>query len=236
MEERASSRGRLITIEGPDGAGKSSQAIRLAEALRERGHRVTLVREPGGTALGEAIRGLLLSDSVDHDAPADALLFNAARAQLVTDVIRPSLSRGDVVICDRFTDSTLAYQGYGAGLERRWLEQLNDWATDGLRPDLTLLLDLPSEEGLRRRESGPESERTRFERAGRHDADFHRRVREGYVELAAGEPERWRVVDATAPAQALAAELFRLVSEFVAPDGEVPARDEPIGASVRITQ
>jgi dTMP kinase len=236
MEERASSRGRLITIEGPDGAGKSSQAIRLAEALRERGHRVTLVREPGGTALGEAIRGLLLSDSVDHDAPADALLFNAARAQLVTDVIRPSLSRGDVVICDRFTDSTLAYQGYGAGLERRWLEQLNDWATGGLRPDLTLLLDLPSEEGLRRRASGPESERTRFERAGRHDADFHRRVREGYVELAAGEPERWRVVDATAPAQALAAELLRLVSEFVAPDGEVSSRDEPIGASVRITQ
>ena len=121
MEERASSRGRLITLEGPDGAGKSSQAIRLAEALRERGHPVTLVREPGGTALGEAIRGLLLSESVDHEPVADALLFNAARAQLVTDVIRPALARGEIVVCDRYTDSTLAYQGYGAGLDSRWL-------------------------------------------------------------------------------------------------------------------
>src|SRR5687768_6075181 len=135
MEERASSRGRLVTIEGPDGAGKSSQAIRLAEALRERGHRVTLVREPGGTALGEAIRGLLLSESVDHEPVADALLFNAARAQLVVDVIRPSLARGEIVVCDRYGDSTLAYQGYGAGLDRRWLEELNGWATGGLQPD-----------------------------------------------------------------------------------------------------
>jgi dTMP kinase len=232
MEERASSRGRLVTIEGPDGAGKSSQAIRLAEALRERGHRVTLVREPGGTALGEAIRGLLLSESVDHEPVADALLFNAARAQLVSEVIRPSLSRGEIVVCDRYTDSTLAYQGFGAGLDRRWLQQLNDWATGGVRPDLTLLLDIPSEEGLRRRATGPESEQTRFEHSGRHDADFHRRVREGYLELAALEPGRWRLVDATGPAQALAGELIELVSEFL---GEV-AHDEPIGASMRITQ
>lgn len=229
MEERASSRGRLVTIEGPDGAGKSSQAIRLAEALRERGHRVTLVREPGGTALGEAIRGLLLSESVDHEPVADALLFNAARAQLVVDVIRPSLARGEIVVCDRYGDSTLAYQGYGAGLDRRWLEELNDWATGGLRPDLTVLLDVPADEGLRRRARGPEAERTRFERGGRHDPEFHRRVREGYLELAAREPGRWRVVDASAPAHALASELLRVVDEFL-------ARDEPIGAAVRITQ
>jgi dTMP kinase len=229
MEERASSRGRLVTIEGPDGAGKSSQAIRLAEALRERGHRVTLAREPGGTALGEAIRGILLSDSVEHEPEADALLFNAARAQLVHEVIRPALARGDIVVCDRYTDSTLAYQGYGSGLDGRWLEQLNEWATGGLRPDLTLLLELPFEEGLRRRANGPEAERTRFERPGRHGADFHRRVRDGYLELSAREPGRWRVVDATAPAQALAAELLRLVSDFL-------ARDEPIGAPVRISQ
>jgi dTMP kinase len=229
MEERASSRGRLITLEGPDGAGKSSQAIRLAEALRERGHPVTLVREPGGTALGEAIRGLLLSESVDHEPVADALLFNAARAQLVTDVIGPALARGQIVVCDRYTDSTLAYQGYGAGLDSRWLEQLNDWATGGLRPDLTLLLDLPAEEGLRRRASGPEAERTRFESPKRHDPEFHRRVREGYLELASREPDRWRIVDAGGPALAMSTELVRLVSEFL-------ARGEPIGAAVRITQ
>jgi dTMP kinase len=229
MEERASSRGRLVTIEGPDGAGKSSQAIRLAEALREHGLRVTLVREPGGTALGEAIRSILLSESVEHEPEADALLFNAARAQLVHEVIRPALARGDVVVCDRFTDSTLAYQGYGSGLDRHWLGQLNEWATGGLRPDLTLLLELPVEEGLRRRESGPAAERTRFERPGRHGPDFHRRVREGYLELAAREPERWRIVDATTPAHALAGELMRLVSEFL-------ARDEPIGAPVRTTR
>ena len=229
MKERASRGGLFITLEGPDGAGKSSQAIRLAEALRARGHAVVLVREPGGTSLGEGIRSLLLADaSVARDPAADALLFNAARAQLVREVIRPSLERGDVVVCDRFADSTLAYQGYGSGLDLDWLERLNRWATGNLLPDLTLLLDLSVEEGLRRRQIGPRAQQTRFELDGQHDLAFHERVREGYLRLAAREPERWRTIDASLPPASVARAILDHVAGLL-------ERDEPIRASVRIT-
>lgn len=228
--EGGSHRGaRFITLEGPDGAGKSSQAARLGAALQERGLLVTTVREPGGTPIGEAIRALLLDPERDvgQGPLVDALLFVAARAQLVEEVIRPALAEGRIVICDRYADSTLAYQGYGSGLDLGWLASLSARATGGLAPDLTLLLDVPVETGLDRRAGGPAGERTRFEGASRSDPDFHRRVREGYLELAAAEPGRWRVIDAARDPDLVAADVLAAVEGVV-------ARDEPIGAPVRI--
>jgi dTMP kinase len=228
MKESASRGGLFITLEGPDGAGKSTQAVRLAEALRAQGHSVVLLREPGGTTVGEAIRSLLLANApVAHNPTADAILFNAARAQLVPEVIRPSLARGDVVVCDRFADSTLAYQGYGSGLDLDWLDRLNRWATGNLVPDLTLLLDLTVEEGLRRRATGPSGEQTRFERDGEYDRGFHERVRDGYRALAASEPERWRTVDASRPPAAVASAILDHVARLL------PV--EPIRSTVRMT-
>ena len=220
----------FITLEGPDGAGKSSQAERLGEALRGRGQQVTLVREPGGTPLGEAIRRLLLeSRELHHEPLADALLFNAARSALVAEVIRPALARGEVVVCDRYADSTLAYQGYGSGLDLEWLAELNARATGGLVPDLTVLLDLPVEVGLARRAAGPRREQTRFESAERHDSRFHERVRDGYRALAAREPERWAVIDARLDRE----EVHRSLVSSV--DALIRGR-EPSGRPVRITR
>jgi dTMP kinase len=194
------SRGRFITLEGPEGSGKTSQAEALRARLVEAGIAVTLAREPGGTPAGERIRTILLqrdqadSPAAAHDPRTDALLFNAARAQLVAEVIGPALARGEVVVCARFGDSTLAYQGYGAGLPLDELRVLERFATDGLVPDLTVLLDLPPERGLARK-SGDEV--TRFE-AG-FDLAFHHRVREGFLALAAAEPGRFATIDATRP-------------------------------------
>lgn len=187
--------GTFITLEGPEGAGKTVLARRLAEALTLSGHVVRLTREPGGTPLGERVRDLLLersSGDLAIDARADALLFNAARAQLVAEVIRPALEAGEVVLCARFADSTLAYQGYGAGLPIDALRAIADVATGGLVPNLTVLLDVDPEVGLRRKAPGA---RNRFEAS--FDLDFHRRVRAGFLELAGQEPERWRVVDSS---------------------------------------
>jgi dTMP kinase len=221
--------GRFITLEGPDGAGKSSQAARLADALRAEGRVVVSAREPGGTPLGEVLRSLLLAGDQRGDDPlTDALLFLAARSRLVRDVIRPALERGEIVVCDRFTDSTLAYQGYGSGLPVERLRELDAWATGGLRPDLTILLDLPAAAGLARRAGGPAGERTRFEEAGRHDSEFHERVRAGYLELAAAEPERWRVVDGQADPATVAERVLAAVLPLV-------GATEPIGPSVRIS-
>jgi len=165
-----------------------------------------LTREPGGTALGERIRGLVLASS-DADASidirTDALLFNAARAQLVAEVIKPALAAGDVVVCARFADSTLAYQGYGAGLPVVELRALASVATAGLEPDLTILLDVPPDIGLARK-SG--DSRNRFEAS--FDLAFHSRVREGFLELAREEPARWRVIDADRPPEAVFADVL----------------------------
>jgi dTMP kinase len=189
-------RGRFITLEGPEGSGKTVLGKRLAAALVARGQRVHLTREPGGTALGERVRSLLLERAsgpgLAIDPRADALLFNAARAQLVAEVVRPALDAGETVICARFADSTLAYQGYGAGLSIKELRAIASVATGGLDPDLTILLDVDPELGLRRKSA---EARNRFESS--FDIDFHRRVRAGFLELARAEPDRWRVVDST---------------------------------------
>lgn len=193
----APSRGWFITIEGPEGAGKTTQAAAIARHLVGLGLDVHTTREPGGTWLGERLRDILLART-DSAAPTDpltdALLFNAARRQLVTEVIRPALDAGRTVVCARFADSTLAYQGYGAGIPLDRLKTLELAATDGLKPDLTILLDLPIEDGLARKAPG---DITRFE--AEFDLAFHRRVRDGFLALAAAEPGRFAVVDASRP-------------------------------------
>ena len=207
-------RGWFITVEGPDGAGKTTQAEALADWLRERGIDVLLTREPGGTAVGERIREILLEGGGEPAATeplTDAFLFNAARRQLVVDVVRPALDAGQTVVCARYADSTLAYQGYGAGVPLDRLRELELAATDGLTPDLTILLDLTVEAGLGRK--GPD-EITRFEE---FDLAFHRRVRNGFLALAAASPERFVVVDATQPAIDVATAVTAAAARLVGP-------------------
>jgi dTMP kinase len=219
-------RGWFITIEGPDGAGKTTQAAALAGHLGDAGLDVILTREPGGTWLGERLREVLLArtdPSTLTDPLTDALLFNAARRQLVTEVIRPALDAGRTVLCTRFADSTLAYQGYGAGVPLARLQALELAATDGLTPDLTILLDLPVEAGLARVAPG---DVTRFE--AEFDVAFHRRVRDGFLALAAEDPGRFAVVAAGGPpeevARAVASAADRLVRAAAAPSSNEPKR------------
>jgi dTMP kinase len=204
-------RGLFITVEGPEGAGKTTQAAHLEAYLAARGVPVLGTREPGGTALGERIRVLLLDPGTSRIDPlADAFLFNAARHQLVIEVIEPALAAGTAVVCARFADSTRAYQGYGGGLPLDDLDRLEAIATDGLRPDLTILLDIPVEVGLARKAP---VDQTRFETA--YDLAFHRRVRNGFLAMAVAEPGRFAVVDATAPANAVAGRIERSVARLL---------------------
>jgi len=188
----------FITFEGTEGCGKSTQIRRLAEALQQRGLSVHLTREPGGTPLADRIRQLLLDPDSDGLVPmAELLLYLASRAQHVQEIIRPALARGEIVLCDRFTDATRAYQGFGRGLDEAAIETLNRLATDGLEPDLTLWLDLPVEEGLqrslRRHADSPDSREDRLEREA---LAFHQRLYRGYAELARRFPHRIRRIDA----------------------------------------
>lgn len=213
-------------FEGPDGAGKSLQATRLAEQLRAEGHAVTHTREPGGTRLGEQVRQVLLDPGpVPRGPVADALLFNAARSQLVPEVIRPALERGEVVVCDRYATSTMAYQGYGSGVDRDLLAAIEAWVTGGLRPDLVLVFDVPVEVGLARRNAGVATELTRFEDSARHDLGFHQRVREGYLKMAADDPARWVVLDGADTPDAVAAEVGRIVNAFLLRSGDHDAAE-----------
>ena len=186
--------GLFVTFEGGEGSGKSTQLVRLAARLRARGLEPLVTREPGGTALAEGIRDLLLDPARCPGAISEALLMEAARADLVANLVRPALAAGRVVLCDRYDDSTLAYQGAGRGLDPGLLAVLNQAATGGLEPGLTLLYDVPPQVGLARRESAA-GETNRLDR---EPADFHLRVRQCFLELAAAEPERWVVLDATA--------------------------------------
>ncbi len=199
----------FISFEGPDGSGKSTQIARLALRLRAEGHDVLQTREPGGTAIGEQIRHVLHDLANTAMQPrAELLLYSAARAQLVGEMIRPHLSRGGLVLSDRFYDSTLAYQGYGHGLELETLRRIQAFATHSLTPDLTLLFDIDAETGLRRRQVG-EGE---WNRLDAYALEFHRRVRDGYLALAQAEPERWVRLDATQSVEALQAQVWDTIS------------------------
>jgi len=191
-------RGKFIAIEGVEGSGKSTQAEMLAEYLKTRGEDVISTKEPGGTPLSDRIRAILLDPTEDGMDPlAELFLYAASRRQHVVDIIRPGLERGATVVCDRFTDATLAYQGFGRMLELDRLRQLNDWATDSLRPEITLIFDIDEASGLDRARSRNAArdliDESRFEG---EDMAFHRRVREGYLSLAESDPSRYVVIDA----------------------------------------
>jgi dTMP kinase len=199
--------GVFITLEGPDGSGKSSLLAHLTAALRRAGCEVVATREPGSTPLGEQVRRLVLDTEprIDRTGRADALLFAASRAQHVDEVIRPALARGAVVVCDRFADSSLAYQGAGSGVPLDDLRAVQRFATGGLVPHLTILLDLPVEVGLARKSA----EVTRFEAF--QDRDYHERVRSAFLAFAAAEPGRYAIVDATGDEESVMEGALRAV-------------------------
>jgi dTMP kinase len=198
--------GRFITLEGGEGVGKSTQARALAEALGGRGHDILLTREPGGSDGAEAIRALLLGGAVDRWSPAsEALLFAAARADHVERTIRPALAEGRWVLCDRFVDSTLAYQGAAEGIDGAALRRLHEIGSGGLMPDRTLVLLLSPEEGAAR---AAQRDRSAGDRFARRDAGFHARVSEAFAALATSEPDRVKAVDASGMVEAVTARLL----------------------------
>jgi len=214
----------FITFEGTAGSGKTTQLHLLAGYLREQGYDVLATREPGGTAIGDRVRDILLDPQHPEMLPlTDLLLFSASRAQLVGQVIRPHLEKGGIVLCDRYGDSSLAYQGYGRGLDLALLRQITSVATGGLVPDLTFYLDLPVEQGLQRQLllpamqgigdgggrgfTGEPPDRLDVQRL-----EFHRRVRQGYLELVAAGPERWVVIEASRPADEVQSEIRAYVN------------------------
>lgn len=198
----------FITFEGPDGSGKTTQIARTTAALRERGQNVLLTREPGGTSIGDQVRHILhdMKNAGMHPR-AELLLYSASRAQLVEEVIRPHLNQGGVVISDRFFDSTYAYQGYGHGLDLDALRQITRFATGGLRPDLTLYLDITPEDGLQRRLSALQ-QGGEWNRLDAMALAFHERVRDGYHHLIAEEPDRWVKIDAAQAVDAVQADIL----------------------------
>lgn len=197
----------FITLEGPEGSGKTTQLPGLADFLRGKGYDVLSTREPGGTVIGNQIREVLFDlKNKGMDPRTEILLFQSSRAQLVEEVIKPALNEGKLVLCDRYADSTLAYQGYGHGVDLTMLRQIIQFATGGLKPDLTLFLDVQADEGLKRRNSGGD-----WNRLDDYSLDFHRRVRAGYDELIASEPDRWVVVNAARKPELVAKDLQDLL-------------------------
>jgi dTMP kinase len=220
--ERGVARGLFITLEGVEGSGKSTQIRYIAQALRRSGYSVVQTREPGGTVVAEAIRQtLLLSSSHEPITPeAESLLILAARSQHVTHLIAPSVRRGAIVLCDRFSDSTLAYQGFARGLDLTWLQTANTVATKGLNPDLTLLFDVPVKVGLTRRRNDS-GKRNRLDRESER---FHRSVRRGFLTLAAQAPRRINVIDANRSMQEIRAEVTAFVLGWVAKQRKKPGK------------
>ncbi len=200
-------KGFFLTLEGIEGAGKTTLAARLADAFTQAGEQVLVTREPGGDRIADSIRSLLLDVEAELVDRAELLLFEAARAQNVRNVIMPALDSGCLVICDRFADSSVAYQGSGQNIDREFIDTANTFATFGLVPDLTLVLDLPVEVGL-----GRQSATDRIGSVGR---EFHQRVREGFLAIAGQEPERVTVVDALLPAESVARMAFDLVCDRI---------------------
>lgn len=204
-------KGAFFTFEGVEGSGKSTQIERLQNTLQAQGRNVDLTREPGGTPIAELIRGVLLDPAhTEMNAVAELLLYEAARAQHVEERIRPALNRGTIVLCDRYIDSTAAYQGAGRGLNTSDLETLQRIATGGLLPDRTFLIDLPVEEGLARASKGEESDRIE-----RESLEFHEQVRVGFLELAKKEPDRIRVIDGLGTPDEIAEEIGAIVNDYL---------------------
>jgi dTMP kinase len=209
-------RGLFITLEGIDGSGKSTQACLLAGWLRQAGHCVRLTREPGGTETGEAIREMVLSADRSISPEAELFLYLADRAVHVAEVVSPALDQGSTVLCERYTDSTLAYQGYGRGLDIDLLRRLNAMATGGLAPDLTLVLDLPPEQAR--------LDADRLDRLESEGRSFTQRVAEGFRALARSEPARIKLVDAGPGVEVVHAAMVELVQEFMGTGRAHPAR------------
>ncbi len=200
----------FVTFEGADGSGKTTQIALLAEFLREKGFSVLTTREPGGTPIGDQIRTCLHDVRNTAMTPeAEILLYSASRAQLVQEVIRPALDTGHIVLCDRYADSTMAYQGYGRGLNRADLAQITRFATGDLKPDLTILLDMEAEAGIQRRSKGGDE----MNRMDLQTAAFYRRVREGYLTMAAAEPQRWLIIDADRAVDEVQCDIRKAVQE-----------------------
>ncbi|MDX1416726.1 MAG: dTMP kinase [Candidatus Promineifilaceae bacterium] len=194
----------FITFEGPEGSGKSSQIGRLQTFIEARGFQVVATREPGGTAIGDQIRDCLHDvNNKEMISVTEFLLYSASRAQLIREIIQPALNQGKIVLCDRFADSSIAYQGFGRGLDLNRLRQITEFATSGLKPDLTFLLDIDVERGLSRRVIGNDE----MNRLDLEAVAFHKRVREGYHQLAQAEPERWCIIDADRSVELIQAEL-----------------------------
>ncbi len=210
-------KGLFIVFEGAEGTGKTTQTQLLSESLRRRGLDVDVTREPGGTPLGEQVRRLLLNQQEMQtiDPRVQVLMVSAARAQHVSERIRPKLDQGGVVICDRFTGSTQAYQGAGFRISRRDIERIGEFSTDGLHPDLTVLLDLDVQDGLKRSLSDRDTD---WEKAGGinwHGIDFHERVRESFLSQARDNMDQWLVADATAPVTTIASDILDRVSMLI---------------------
>ncbi|MCL4298190.1 MAG: dTMP kinase [Anaerolineae bacterium] len=207
----------FITFEGPDGSGKSTQINLVVEHLSRRGYRVLCTREPGGTAIGNQIRQVLHDvNNTEMSARAEILLYSASRAQLVEQVILPHLAQGGIVLCDRYADSTYAYQGYGRQLDFETLRMITHFATQGLTPDLTIYLDLPVEEGLRRKSAANVTGEGEWNRMDQLELAFHQRVRAGYLEMAQKEPERWLIVNASAPVDQINQIICRRLEQVLA--------------------
>lgn len=201
----------FISFEGIDGSGKSTQLMLLREWLESHGHRVVTVREPGATLLSESIREILLSNKQTITPTAELLLFSAARTQLVETVIRPALEKGEVVLCDRYVDSTTAYQGYGRRLDLREVQLCNSLATQGVMPSVTFFIDVPYDEAQLRMQFHPAAgEPDRMERSGR---DFFDRVRDGYHAIAKNEPDRFVIINGVQERSAIHAEVVRTMQE-----------------------
>jgi dTMP kinase len=208
--------GVFITLEGVEGSGKTTQAALVADALRKQGRQVTVTHEPGGTRAGEAIRAIFLDPAVSLDVAAELLLVLADRAQHVREKLRPALAAGEIVISDRYSDSTAAYQGYGRGFDLTLLDELNRLASDGVRPDLTIVLDCPAETGLKRTQARVKGGVRAPDRFEREHLEFHRKVREGFLAIARKEPERVKVVDCSGDVARVTGEIMRLVEALVA--------------------
>jgi dTMP kinase len=202
----------FITLEGPEGSGKTSHLPHLVEYLREKGYTVFPTREPGGTSIGEQIREVLHSlKNAEMNPRTETLLYQAARAQFVEQILKPHLAAGEIVLSDRYADSTIAYQGYGHQQDLGQVRALVQYATGGLAPALTILLDLDVELGLKRKTKADE-----WNRLDAYTVEFHQRVRAGYIDLAKQEPGRWEIIDASQPWDAVQSDLRKIVEKKLA--------------------